>query len=70
MNDDDESSLHETPAEFMNAVATLTGRCDGQSVLRSPDGGYSVGCSCGWRTTSTTNVEGLRRAIAHTGDDV
>ncbi|GAA1867158.1 hypothetical protein GCM10009836_54460 [Pseudonocardia ailaonensis] len=66
--DDDDSSLHETPAEFMNAVATLTGRCDGQSVIRGAQG-YAVGCSCGWRATAATGVEGLRAAVAHTGDE-
>jgi hypothetical protein len=66
--DDDESSLHETPAEFMNAIATLTGRCDGQSVIREA-AGYAVSCSCGWRTTAESNVSGLQMACAHTGDD-
>lgn len=64
---DDESSLHETPAEFMNAITTLTGRCDGQSVIRG-EAAFAVRCSCGWTATAPTNASGLAMACAHTGD--
>jgi hypothetical protein len=63
---DDESPLHDSPLEFMQAAANTGGRHDGQSILPE-DGHYVCRCSCGeWHVTAPTQAEGLDLARAHT----
>jgi hypothetical protein len=65
--EDDDEPLYETPAEFMSALALVTGVCNGQSIIRAAGGGrYFVHCTCGWDTTAPNRETGLAMARQHT----
>jgi hypothetical protein len=64
----DDNSLHEKPAEFLQAMTQAAGTCDAQAVLPAGDH-YEVSCSCGaWRTEASSRQEGLTLARRHTSE--
>jgi hypothetical protein len=65
LDDEDDSGLYDAPSDFMTAMATTRGVCNGQSIL--PEGDHFLcQCSCGWRKQVPTKDAGLRLARAHT----
>jgi hypothetical protein len=67
--EDDDEPLYETPAEFMSSLTTVTGVCNGQSIVRGNDGGrYLVHCTCGWDETAPNRTDGIALAVAHTDE--
>jgi hypothetical protein len=70
MGDDDDSGLHDSPTEYLQAMASGDGKCTGQSIVPVDDG-YLCRCSCGkWLVSATSIDEGLALARAHTVDFV
>jgi hypothetical protein len=68
MENDDDSGLHDSPTEFLHAMASGEGKCYGQSILPVDSGdGFLCRCSCGrWLVSAPTMDEGLALARAHT----
>jgi len=69
--EEEESTLHDSPKEFISALANVGGGCDAQSVLPQGDGSYLCHCTCGeWDVTAISQADGLLMAQKHTKETV
>jgi hypothetical protein len=59
------TALHDSPTEFLSAIANNGGTCDGQAIVPEGDH-YLVRCSCGlYLRTAPTRETGIAMARAH-----
>jgi hypothetical protein len=64
--DEEDDPLHDSVSEFMSSLAHTTGVCNGQYIMRRPEG-YVCHCTCGWHLIAADHDQGLRLAREHTG---
>jgi hypothetical protein len=69
--EEEENVLHDSPKEFISALASVGGGCDAQSILPLENGGYLCHCTCGeWDVTALSQEEGLGLAQKHTKESI